>query len=258
MINLKDHLGDDLKLKNPAQRIVSLVPSISRLLMDLNLDKSIVGITRFCDESKHHKIKKIGGTKNPNITRIKELKPDLILANKEENNKEDLDQLREYCNCYVCDVVDIVSNNQMISDIGKLTSTTSACEKIITEINLGFSKLSRLDNASAAYLIWDDPLMTAGGDTFIHHILEQSGFANIYESSKRYPTITDQEINDLKPEFLLLSSEPYPFGKKHIELFENRFPGIKIVLVDGKDFSWYGSHMIKAAKSLEKLILSLK
>jgi ABC-type Fe3+-hydroxamate transport system substrate-binding protein len=258
MIAIKDQIGTVLKFEKLPERIVCLVPSISKLLIDLGVSENLVGITKFCDQPHNYAIEKIGGTKNPTINKIKSLKPDLIIANKEENNKSDIELLAEICSCYVSDIKNLEDNYQMIRDLSALCNKLKEGETIIEKINSGFLEVKGENQLNACYLIWKDPYMTIGKDTFIHFIMNYCGIENVYNQYSRYPTIDVADIKSKNPEVILLSSEPFPFKEKHRLELQKYLPEAKILLVDGRDFSWYGSHMISASKNLKELITNFK
>ena len=243
------------------ERIISLVPSQTELLHDLGLDEEVIGITKFCV---HPKIwftnkQRIGGTKDIHIEEIISLNPDLIIANKEENIKEQIEKLAAHCDVWVTDVNILEDALQMILDVGGLTGKLKIAIKIKNEIGLSFGELNHLVNkkmfGSAAYLIWRKPYMAAANNTFINDIMIKSGLKNIFENQSRYPTTTIEELINLKPTYILLSSEPYPFGEKHKKEFEKLAPGIKVILVDGEMFSWYGSRLLKTPSYLINKLL---
>jgi ABC-type Fe3+-hydroxamate transport system substrate-binding protein len=242
-------------------RIVSLVPSLTELVLDLGLDKELVGRTKFCihPKDKIQSIPKIGGTKNANISAIFKLKPDLILANKEENTREDIEALLTSQKVYVSEISNFKEALQTIQKIGVLTNREQASENLIQKIDSEFSTLSivSLTKKKVCYLIWNDPIMTIGQDTYIHDMLQKCGLENIFADHKRYPSVDVEEIRNKKPDYIFLSSEPFPFKNKHIEGFKTKFPNSKIVLVDGEYFSWYGSRMVLAANYFKDLILGL-
>ncbi len=249
---------------NPPQRIVSLVPSQTELLYDLGLDERVVGITKFCihPEEWFRTKTRVGGTKDIKREIIDQLKPDLIIANKEENVKEQVEELAKDYPVWVTDVNDLESALQMIMDVFSLTRKTQAGQ-IIHSIKLGFIDLQntlqkiQTRKLKTAYLIWRNPYMTVGGDTFIHDMLDRCGLNNIFHNKKRYPSITVEELKDAGCELLLLSSEPYPFKQKHIDELQEQLPGCKIMLVDGEMFSWYGSRLMKAPKYFQELLQSI-
>lgn len=225
-------------------KIISLVPSITELHFDLGLKDQIIGRTKFCvhPDPEVKLIPQFGGTKNLHINRIMAANPDLIIANKEENLKEEIEILQQHFQVLVTDISDLQQNNDMILQIGGLTNTTGKAREIVSEINSEFSKIPELNlKPSVLYLIWKAPMMSVGNDTFIHNMMQYAGFRNICEKSTRYPIIDNPK--EVDPQFVFLSSEPFPFSEKHIPEFQKMFPHAVIVLVDGEMFSWYGSRM---------------
>lgn len=244
----------------PPRKIISLVPSITELLFQLGLEKQIAGVTKFCVHPKNackNKIK-IGGTKNIHIEKIKQMKPGLIIANKEENVKNQIECLEKLFPVWMSDVNDFNEAINMILQIGEITGTTKNAREIIQAIQTNFSKIIiPVRKIKVTYLIWQNPFMAVGGDTFIHSMLSKAGFENVFENENRYPEITLQNIMDKQTEILILSSEPYPFKEKHQKEFENLLPGINIILADGEMFSWYGSRMMSAAQYFREMQLQL-
>lgn len=250
-----DQLSRSIEISAQPKRIISVVPSQTELLYDLGLSEEVIGITKFCVHPQEwFKTKtRIGGTKKINIQKIKELKPDLIFANKEENKKEEIEELEKEFPVWISDVHDLSSANAMINDLGKIVGKENESIELIKNINLQFGKLSTEAKLRTAYLIWKDPYLTVGNDTFIHQMLLHAGFENIFSDKTRYPEIELGELIEKNCEFLLLSSEPYPFKQKHIDELQKLLPATKILLADGEFFSWYGSRMLKAPSYFQKL-----
>ncbi|MEO7924292.1 MAG: helical backbone metal receptor [Chitinophagaceae bacterium] len=241
-----DKTANSITLATTPKRIISLVPSQTELLFDLGLDEEVVGITKFCVHPEQWFTNKIrvGGTKQLKMDIIRQLEPDLIIANKEENVKEQIEELQQHFPVWVSDVNDLGSAYEMIDKIGYLTGTSSRAIEIITGIKKGFSELQTInDKPQTIYLIWQDPYMTVGGDTFIHTMLDAAGLDNLYAGKTRYPEIEPVELLAMKPGLLLLSSEPYPFKQKHVDELQQLLPHTRIMLVDGELFSWYGSRL---------------
>jgi ABC-type Fe3+-hydroxamate transport system substrate-binding protein len=239
------------------KRIISLVPSQTELLFHLGLHEEVVGITKFCIHPTewHSKKAKIGGTKKVNIPIIKSLQPDLIIANKEENEKEQIEALAQHFPVWVTNVNTLQDALKMISDIGNLTTTIPKANQIANQIKANFESLHPSSKSlNTAYLIWQKPYMTVGGDTFINDMLQKCGFTNLFANEKRYPEITIEQLLNANCQLLLLSSEPYPFKQKHIHFFEQYLPNTKIKIVDGEMFSWYGSRIINAPQYFKGLI----
>jgi len=231
----------------PPKRIVSLVPSQTELLYDLGLKEEVVGQTLFCiHPSEMHVIKpRVGGTKKLKMDVIHDLKPDLIIGNKEENEKEQIEYLMQHYPVWMSDILDIPDALDMIRKVGELVNREREAEKLATEIAQGLSEFTLIEKGRAAYFIWREPYMAAGRNTFIHDMLMKLGYTNVFEEKKsRYPVISNEDLIRANPEFILLSSEPYPFKLKHIDELQNICPEAKIHLVDGEKFSWYGSRLL--------------
>jgi ABC-type Fe3+-hydroxamate transport system substrate-binding protein len=243
------------------KRIISLVPSQTELLFDLGLNAEIVGITKFCVHPQHwFKTKeRVGGTKTVNTNSIKQLKPDLIIANKEENIKEQIEELAKDYPVWLTDVNKLSDTLQMIADIGVLTGRTEAATTLNEGVNNAFNKISKLKNpVKTAYLIWRNPYMTVGGDTFIHDMLQHCGFENIFSDETRYPEVSITQLQTAGCQLLLLSSEPYPFKQEHIDELRSQLAGTKIILADGEYFSWYGSRSLKSPTYFTQLIAQIQ
>ncbi len=243
------------------KRIISLVPSQTELLFDLGLDAETIGITKFCVHPKAwFKTKeKVGGTKTVKIETIHKLMPDLIIANKEENVKEQVEELAKNYPVWLTDVNNFNDALKMIIDIGTITGKPIPANALINNISKAFKELPKIDKPDkTAYLIWRKPYMTVGGDTFIHDMLKQCGFQNIFADKTRYPEVGIGELQTANCELLLLSSEPYPFKQKHIDELSSQLPSIKIILADGEFFSWYGSRMLHAPAYFKQLIAQIQ
>lgn len=254
-----DQLGHSLTISYPPKRIISLVPSQTELLFDLGLDKEIIGLTKFCIHpiEKFAERSKIGGTKKLNIEKIRSLEPDLIIGNKEENQQEQIEELMEEFPVWMSDIYNLEDAKQTIRQIGELVDRQPEAAYLNHLINSGFTDLQSLAaqnglNKTVAYLIWREPFMAAGKDTFIDDMLMLNGLSNVVKTS-RYPELILPELAELKPDLVFLSSEPYPFKQKHLEEIQQFLPGAKIMLVDGEMFSWYGSRLVKAVQYLFQL-----
>lgn len=237
------------------KRIISLVPSQTELLYSLGLENETVGITKFCihpNEWYQNKIR-VGGTKNIDIQKIISLNPDLIIANKEENIKEQVDELAKTFNIWVTEVNNYENSISMIIDIGLITNKIEESTATISKIKFQFNSLHFPTSLSAAYLIWKDPYMTVGSDTFINDMLAKAGFQNMFSHRTRYPEISVEQIKNSGVKVLLLSSEPFPFRQKHIDELQEQLPGIIIKLVDGELFSWYGSRLLHSPPYFKNL-----
>ncbi|MBN8879922.1 MAG: ABC transporter substrate-binding protein [Sphingobacteriales bacterium] len=260
MTAFADQTGRTVFLLSPLQRIISLVPSQTELLADLGLQEEVIGITKFCIHPSEwfRNKKRIGGTKLLNMELIHQLQPDLILANKEENVKEQVEELAAHFPVWTSDIHTLEGAYDMIREIGSITGKSDAAARIIAQVKAGFAALPVPPRKpKAAYLIWKSPYMTVGNDTFIHSMLDMAGYENVFANSSRYPVITIEELQASACEYLFLSSEPYPFSQKHIDELQPFLPDTKILLVDGEMFSWYGSRLIHAPAYFKSLTSSI-
>lgn len=240
-----DQLGSEVVIQKSPSRIISLVPSQTELLHDLELDQEVVGVTKFCVHPPNWRAEKtiVGGTKRLRMPTIDELNPDLIIANKEENRKEDIEDLRLKYPVWVSDINNIDDAVQMIKSVGLMTDRIHQSESILDSISKQRVTYKSPQRGRAAYFIWKEPWMVAAGGTFIDAMMREAGFTNVFSDNSRYPIIELKDLIQSKPEHLLLSTEPFPFKASDIAALQALFPSSKVQLVDGEMFSWYGSRL---------------
>lgn len=258
--SLTDDMGTLHTFNTIPQRIISLVPSQTELLVDLGLESKLVGITKFCVHPENLKTKKVivGGTKKVDYNTIRALKPDVIICNKEENTKEIVANLREISTVWVTDVVAIEDNLKMISDFGKIFDCIEKSNQWTANLTFALTDFKQFVESKpiqkAAYFIWKNPYMVAGSNNFINELLQFNHFENVFANQSRYPEIELQKINENgNLDFVFLSSEPYPFKEKEALEIQNYCPQAKIILVDGEMFSWHGSRLLKALMYFKEL-----
>ena len=253
----KDQLGQHIELTQIPKRIISLVPSQSELLWDLGLRDELIGITKFCiHPNEMFKFKdRVGGTKTLDIHKIRSLKPDLIIGNKEENEYAQIKELQNEFPVWMSDIYNLNDAYKMISDIGELVHKKNEATRLVSNIQKSFSVIKKY-NKTVLYLIWKNPFMAAGNSTFIGDVLNQMGLINSLKNSDlRYPELTMDEIKNLNPNLIFLSSEPFPFKESHINELKQLVPNATIKLVDGELFSWYGGRLLKSVEYLNNLEL---
>lgn len=267
-----DQLDRLVELDALPQRIISLVPSQTELLVDLGLKDRLVGVTRFCihPEGLTDEIKVVGGTKKIVRDRLYELQPDLIICNKEENTPEIVEFCDQVAPTYISDVNTLEDAMVMINDIGQLTGTSFKAKALSRKIKMSFNNLDKFEPQKVLYLIWKNPYMTVGERTFINDIITKSGLTNVAQEMSRYPELTLDKMVELQPDHIFLSSEPYPFKEDDIADIKQAFalaapqhpvkPNVEpnILLVDGEMFSWYGSRLLKCAQYFEDLKTQIK
>jgi ABC-type Fe3+-hydroxamate transport system substrate-binding protein len=253
----EDQLSRKVLIPNAPKRIISLVPSQTELLYDLGLDDEVVGITKFCIHPKEwfENKTRVGGTKNFKVPLIASLQPDLIIANKEENDKHLLEQLMDVWPVWISNVNNLDSALSMISSVSEITNKKMEGNVLLDAIQTSFSRLDKkLKGKTVLYYIWKDPWLSVGSDTFIFDMLIRIGLQPITANKTRYPEISLQE-NAIIPDYIFLSSEPYPFKEEDKNTLQHIYPTSKIIFVDGEYFSWYGSRMKGAVNYFEQLNL---
>ena len=252
-----DARGHSISLNAAPQRIVSLVPSQTELLAYLNLEDEVVGLTRFCERPEGWRSEKtiVGGTKQVDINTVRDLDPNLILANHEENTAEDVAALDEIAPVFVTEVKTVSEALDMIRTVGTLTDTSEQTSTLVGRIISRFEALPEFSPLRVAYLIWREPYMSVGGDTFIHDVLQWGGLDNVYGDRTRYPEVTVDDLVAQDPDVVLCSSEPFPFHKKDEFTADLRaaLPDTPIEIVDGQPFSWYGPRLLHTPAYLTDL-----
>jgi ABC-type Fe3+-hydroxamate transport system substrate-binding protein len=257
---LTDQLHRELIINSKPLRIISLVPSLSELLVDLGLEKNIVGITQFCKHPFQLKSTKtqVGGTKSVDIDLIKSLNPDFILCAKEENTEEIVRELEVLAPVFVANVTSIESNIDLINRLGKLLFCQTNANNLIAKIKFqltDFKAFTRyLPRKKVAYFIWKNPWMTAGGNTYINDVLKLNNFSNVYENNDRYPEVDVSLIRkEGNPKIILLPTEPYSFSDEDAFEIGRHSNHAKTIFVKGEFFSWYGSRLLKALPYFKKM-----
>ena len=229
-------------------RIVSLVPSQTELLFELGLGERVVGITKFCIHPKtwFESKPRVGGTKHLDFEKIAALKPDLIIGNKEENSKEDIEALEKEYSVWMSDIYTFEDALEMIFEVSGFTNSEEKGIEILRAISKAKAAFNEpTDLKKVVYFIWNNPYMVVGKNTFIDDMLYHAGYVNVVMEN-RYLELSIENLKALDPEVVLLSSEPFPFKKKHVEELKKHLPEAEIKIVDGEMFSWYGSKLAAA------------
>jgi ABC-type Fe3+-hydroxamate transport system substrate-binding protein len=260
-----DSLGRQVALARPPRRIVSLVPSITETLFAFGLDKRIAGVTRYCVEPAEAVATKprVGGTKNADTAAVVALKPDLVIANVEENEQADIEALEAAgLTVFVTYPRSVAAGIEMMRTLAAITDTGDRASDIIAAAE-GAAALVRAASQSRPRLrvfcpIWRNPWMTINSDTYIHDLLETCGLDNIYAAAKeRYPRIELAAAEAMSPDVILLPDEPYRFSRRHLGEVAEAIPSVsrdRIFLVDGKDICWYGPRIAGALRRLQALL----
>ncbi len=254
MLNLTMHDGSCLELKEAPKKIVSLVPSVTEMLFDLNITP--VGRTAYCIEPKMQvrSIVNVGKTKNINLDRVDDIAPDLIIANQEENSKSDIDSLSKKYKIWVTYPKTVGETIDMLTQTAQLSK---GCEEKVEVLKREVLHSSiQAKKILAGVLIWKNPWMAVGADTYMNDVLSVCGFQNVYlDLPSRYPTLHQKDL--LKSKVLFLPSEPYAFKQKDehelLEFFKDNGQSVNVFRVHGPDMTWPGFRLKNIIQTLNDI-----
>ncbi len=237
-----DQMGREITFSFPPQKIISLVPSQTEFLVEISAQ--VIGRTKFCIHPKDQtpSIQIVGGTKNLRFDTIQKLNPDLIIGNKEENKEKDIVQLSKDFPVWMSDIYSLEDAYQMMKSLGQIFELQKEGDRIISACQSSMERVRNSRSGKVVYLIWKNPWMAAGRNTFIDHMLSHLGFENVV-SDPRYPELTEEAVKNLNPDYIFFSSEPFPFNKSHVDDAKIIWRESTCELVDGELYSWYGSRL---------------
>lgn len=270
-IQLADDLGFRVELETAPRRIVSMVPSWTETLFAFGLKDEVVGVTKFCVEpaAALKGVLRIGGTKNPDLNAIFALRPDLVIANAEENRREDVESIRRHgIPVFTTYPRNIAGAVESILSLGKLAAREAEANAMarrivrsVSEIEAGIGVWAKL-RFRVFCPVWKNPWVSFNADTYGHDVLRMLGFNNVYASAgERYPTTTLAEAVEHRPDIVLLPDEPYRFSKKDVAELKTVLPPAlarRVLLVSGRDLHWYGVHMVEGLKTLNKRLARVR
>jgi ABC-type Fe3+-hydroxamate transport system substrate-binding protein len=245
---LQDDLGFPVQVPRPAGRVVSLVPSLTESVA-VTRPGALAGATQWCTHPADLDVPRVRGTKNPDVAAIVALKPDLVLANQEENRKLDVERLRA------------AGVPVWVTVIRSVDEALSSMRRMFTEA-LGWPVPAWLDEADAAWsspppgqrlraaiCVWRDPWMVVGSDTFTGDLAGRLGLDNVFaDHPERYPHVEPGDISARRPDVVVLPDEPYEFTPAD---GPEAFPGLRSALVSGRDLTWYGPSLLTARARLQ-------
>jgi len=267
MTVVADASGVVVTLPAPPRRIVSLIPSITEILFALGLGDAVVGCTIYCTQPPDGVSTKtrIGGEKNPKLDMIRELRPDLVVANVEENVRAHVDALRDWdIPVYVTYPRTVVEGIRLIRELGQLTGAEERGNEMTAalEAQLAEARAHQAGRTPARVFcpIWRHPYMTINRDTYIHDMLETCGGDNVFGGlPQRYPPVDLADVARERPDVILLPDEPYRFRRAHLADFSSHreIPALRdgrVHFIDGKLLSWYGPRIAQALAELPAML----
>jgi ABC-type Fe3+-hydroxamate transport system substrate-binding protein len=287
--------SQDIPVESPPRRVVSLVPSVTESLFHLSVGHTLIARTDYCiyPPEEVARVPRIGGTKNPDVEQIIALRPDLVIANQEENRREDVEALQAAgipvwvtFPRTVEDVFNLLWNIMYVFDETAMVPRVRLIEYTYDWV-LGITR-SKEDTPCRVFVpIWYDPLMTFNADTYVHDLLRVCGGTNVFAERERlyplkadlgqgvpypaddprlegrdvrYPRVTMAEVEAAQPDVILLPSEPFAFNESYIPMFAALdVPAAKhnrIHLVDGSLLTWHGTRLAFALETLPNLLCS--
>lgn len=248
----------------PLRRVVSLCPSVTDTIHAFSAWDLLVGRTRYCVHPRGlvQAIPHVRGTKNPDLPALFALRPDLVVAVKEENRQEDVALVAKHIPVLLLDPKTVEDAAEGARELGSALNRQVEGEQLARGILRAARAARQAAPAKAprvVYLCWWDPAMGVGGDTFIHSMLATAGMHDLCGDRERYPTLTPQELAGFDPDAVLLSSEPFPFQERHrAELAEaTGLPLERFRLVDGELLSWHGARTVRGLDYAAQLAAAL-
>jgi ABC-type Fe3+-hydroxamate transport system substrate-binding protein len=242
-----DALGRQIQVPQPVRRVVSLVPSLTDLCFELGAGGRLVGISDVCTEPRGRLdgITRVGGEKRPSLEAIRGLRPDLVLANKEENRRQDVDRLRDSgIAVFVSHPRTVEEGATLCLEVGALLGAGPRARALAAEIRRARAAGRQRGLATpvvAVVFVWRDPFMTISGDTYGHDVLACIGGQNPFAgASQRYPKVTLEAVARQRPRLILLPDEPYAFTERDAEQVRGAIPGATVVLCPGRPLFWHG------------------
>ncbi len=234
-------------------RIISLVPSVTELLAEWGLATRVVGRTRYCIGPKWIRatVPSVGGTKDPDLAKIAALAPDLVILEKDENPKAVAEALTKLGIPWLALEVKTVRDCLAAwKSLGALLGAQAHAAARMAALKARLAPRPKRGPRTLT-LIWRDPWMSAGPDTYVADLARQAGFTPI--GPDRYPALSETELDALDPAVILLPTEPYRFNARHAAELRKRFPQARVELVDGQAMTWYLSRTEEGLAMLKAL-----
>jgi ABC-type Fe3+-hydroxamate transport system substrate-binding protein len=248
---VRDDTGEEFS--GVPRRVVSLVPSLTEAVA--SVDASVrVGATDYCTHPATLDVTRVGGSKFPSVEAVLALRPDLVLANVEENRRSDVEELRA-------------------AGVAVWVTYPKTVDEALTSLRRMFGALRMpapgwLDDAASEWKappepiaaralvpVWRRPWVVLGSDTFAGDMLRRLGVTQLYaDGTERYPRPSLDELRSRDPDLLVLPDEPYAFTSDD---GPEAFPGVRYALVSGRHLTWYGPTLVEARRVLtEQLVHS--
>jgi ABC-type Fe3+-hydroxamate transport system substrate-binding protein len=269
----------------PPQRIVSLVPSDTLNVFALGAGARLVGRTRYCVEPEGavESLPVVGGTKDVDVDAVAALRPDLVLANQEENSRSGVEGLLKLqLQVFVSFPRRVAEGIAHLARLARILGVDRD-GAVLELLRRGYRATAppAPEPALRTFVpIWMDPLMTVNAETFIHDALELAGGTNVFADrvrryplqadlgadpakpagarDTRYPRVTLEEVRERAPELLLLPDEPHPFSESDAAALRGAVPSARVAFCSGRDLSWYGARSVDGIGRLRAQLSALR
>ena len=270
MPSAEDGRHRTLTLDRPPTRIVSLVPSLTEALATISLGPALVGVTRYCAEPAElvTRLRKVGGTKDPGLDLIRSLEPEIVVANEEENRREDVEALEAAgLQVWVGTARSVLAAVEELDRLATLLGAARSAARLLTRARDAIAAQEQLNTerprVSVFCPIWRNPYMAVGGDTYAGNLLRFCGAVNGFETHRtgnRYPQVTLDDIRAADPAVILLPDEPFRFRERHRQEVMETLPQVRAVregnvfLLDGRWLTWYGKRIPDGLQEIAALL----
>lgn len=246
---LRDVLGSAFEFTARPRRVVSLVPSLTETLFAIGAGGDIVAVTDYCVFPAGLTLPRVGGTKNPSIDAIRDLKPDLVHMNLEENLERHARAIRNFAPVFVTEPKSVADVATLLRTLGDIHGQRERGEALAKELE---QELSRGAPASFTFAcaIWKNPWMWCAGDTYVSDLVTCAGGRNVLAAQTRYPALALDDVLAQRPDIVFLPDEPYAFTQK--DAAELRARGAQVTgPFPGHLFTWHGVRTLEGLRWLK-------
>ena len=244
-----DARGRELHIESAPQRVVSLVPSLTETLFDLGAGASVVGATSFCIHPPGITALRVGGTKNPDVEAIRQLRPELVHMNLEENLRRHAEQIEEFAPVFVTEPKSVGDVGALLTTLGAIHDRRAQAAELNAALDRELSSIVRRPFRFAC-AIWKRPWMWCGGDTYVSSLIEAAGGENVLRHQRRYPEMDLDCMASLQPQIIFLPDEPYVFEREDAAEVREATSARVIGPFEGHLFTWHGSRTIQGLRFL--------
>ncbi|HEU4522931.1 MAG TPA: helical backbone metal receptor [Thermoanaerobaculia bacterium] len=246
---IADVRGRELRFDHTPQRVVSLVPSLTETLFDLGAGETVAGATDFCIHPPQMPCVRVGGTKNPDVERIRSLAPDIVYMNLEENLRRHGEQIESFAPVFVTEPKSVDDVRNLIATLATIHGKEERGRELVAQLD-GERDAMPPRSFTFACAIWKKPWMWCGGDTYVSSLVEAAGGVNVLRHQQRYPEMSLDCMASLQPEIVFLPDEPYAFDQDDAREVTQATGARVHGPFPGHLFTWHGTRTILGLRFL--------